>query len=169
MRLVQGLLLAQSVIAKSGYTGTWLVSRRKQIVSVRENQGWRSMGRPMRLWHKQIDQICREEHKMGRVPAWRLASPLALAPQWMMVFVCTFIFIFIHICVCVFIFIFIHTRTYIYWGSYEEWFSNDKKQVLSALTSRQALWRWHWGSDEENDLLSPSWTTLLLLLPLSPF
>ncbi|XP_069995970.1 uncharacterized protein [Penaeus vannamei] len=65
-----------------------------QVVSVRDNPGWR---RPRKLWIGQIDQTCREEHEMGRVPAWRLtmrnprrwkkkrgcgyAPPSALAPR----------------------------------------------------------------------------------------
>ena len=45
-----------------------------QAVSVRDNPGWRRpVGRPRKSWLGQIDQTCREELEMGRVPAWRLA------------------------------------------------------------------------------------------------
>ena len=45
-----------------------------QVVSVRDNPGWRRpVGRPRKSWLGQIDQTCREELEMGRVPAWRLA------------------------------------------------------------------------------------------------
>ena len=45
-----------------------------QVVSIRDNPGWRRpVGRPRKSWLGQIDQTCREELEMGRVPAWRLA------------------------------------------------------------------------------------------------
>ena len=46
-----------------------------QVVSLRDNPGWRRpVGRPRRSWLGQLDETCREELEMGRVPAWRLAS-----------------------------------------------------------------------------------------------
>ncbi|XP_069970519.1 uncharacterized protein [Penaeus vannamei] len=45
-----------------------------QVVSVRDNPGWRRpVGQPRKSWLGQIDQTCREERKISRVPAWRLA------------------------------------------------------------------------------------------------
>ena len=45
-----------------------------RVVSARDNPGWRRpVGRPRKSWLGQIDQTCREEVEMGRVPAWRLA------------------------------------------------------------------------------------------------